>query len=651
MRSDLTVPKDKSGTPTVELSMWHPNDEEREILSDVKAKFILGYETSQKPRVEFNDLSLVNRAEQDTLAFNTYQPNNGEPYAGDSVNGWRSTAIRPIERNKAISIAAHATARTIFPKVFATDEGSNLQEDAAQVIKDLMEWTGEKYGYAWTCLQAVMQALVEPASIVHTEYVETYRQVKRPNDNGGYSLEEIRDEDLSGFRDTIVPSEALYIENFFEPDIQKQGWLIWRRVQDHRMMETKYGHLPNFKYVKKGMQLLLNDANNSFYYVYDPNMRDYMDEEVIYYEKSRDLMLIFVNGVLLTKPDNANPREDKLYPFTKFGYEFIRASQCFYYKSLVNKITNDANIVNSLYAMVVDGTYLNMMPPMFNQGGEMISADVIVPGRVTTFSSPDAQLVPLKVATDLRAGLETMVKVEESVAQSSETPVAPENSGNQTAYEVSKREQERNTILGLFVQMIGSFVTQYGRLRLGDILQHLTVAEANTITDNPELVYKSFLVNKKETGKQRYRKIKMEAGVGENASALEESYKTLKEQGGSDAEVELYRVNPEKIRDLKYTIVVSPDVLNPRSEEVERLFDLETYDRAIQNPLMDQSEVTKTFLLSNNHKSARNPDKFLTKQNQMDPMQAMMGQIQGAPPPSMPAMAAPQAPAIPNMAR
>ena len=627
----LKLEIDKQLGITNELSEYHPTESEEAVRGMVLQHYALGYVTMYRPRVEFNDLSVIGRDQTDFLAWNVYQPNNGDPFQGDITNAWRSNAIRPIERNKAVSIAAHATARMLFPKIFAYDAASDYQADAAQVMEDLMEWAAERYDYAYTSLQAVIQALVSPASILYKEYAQVYRTVKREkNDDGTWVKEKMLDETLSGFRDTVVRTDQFYIENFYESDLQKQGWLIWRRVQDHRLMEEKYGHLPNFRMVRPGMQVLFNDANQSFYYVYDPNMRQYQDEEVLYWNKSMDVFLVLVNGVLVTDFDNPNPRWDKQYPFAKFGYELINAT-CFYYKSLVFKVSHDASIVNTLYPMIIDGTYLNIMPPMINSGGEMIASDVIVPGQVTTFSSPDAQLTPIKMATDIKSGLEVLQKVEESLNQTSEVPVTSDQ-GQQTAYEISKREQERNIELGLFVQMIGSFVKQSGALLLNDILQHLTIADADKITDDPELVYKTFLMNNKDkSSSAKHKKIKFEDNMPmeplDHETRLKHSYDTLATQGGTDSETALFRVNPDLFRNLQYMVVVSPDVLNPRSEDVERLFMLETYDRAIANPAADQEAVFKDLLLATNPKTAKNPDKYVSKQAPGTPPGGPMGQI------------------------
>lgn len=622
------------------LSLYVPTTEEKETRSMIIRQFTLGYQTMYKPRVEFNDMSVIGRMTIDQMAFNTYQPNNGEAPEGDLINGWRSNAIRPIVRNKCISIAAHATAQLIFPKIFAYNDQSDTQSDAARVMEDLMEWSAEQSLYVDSSMNAVISAIINPASVTYTEYGEVYRTVKKERDEktGRWVPEKVIDEDLSGFKDTPVPVDELYIENVYENDIQKQGWLIWRRVIGYDLASVKYGDMPNWKYVKPGVQLIYNDANQSFYESYDSNMRTESVEEIIYWNKKMDLKLIIVNGCLLSEYDNPNPRVDKLYPFIKFGYENIDEGKFFYYKSLAFKMQSDANIINTLYPMIVDGTYLNIFQPMVNYGSETIGSDVIVPGGVTTLSDINSKLTPIAVAGNIKAGMDTLMKVEESISESSENPVqdGQDTGGDNTAYEISRLEQNANTVLGLFIKMIARYVRQYGRLRVGDILQHLTIVDVDKITDDAALVYKSFLVKGK--GKFEQKKIQFTGDVSDEpqdeAESLTNSYKVLEEQDRMG--VEIYKANPYVFRNLKYQLVISPDVLHPRSEDLERAMKLELYDRAIQSPSANQELVFKDFLLGA-YKDIKKPEDYVQEQPPQQPglMQPPDQQTQGAKPSPM----------------
>jgi hypothetical protein len=613
-------------------SPYAPDLETRKVISAVKDDFRKADVIMRRPRREFNDLSVISRMQVDQMAFNCYQPNNGDALEGDEINSWKSRAMRPIVRNKAISIAAHATSNVIFPKIFAYDKSASNEDDqAAGVMSDLMEWAGEQSDYFRTNLYAVVAALINPASIVFEEYTQVYKKYKTDkNDKGDWNWEEVIDEDASGFQNTIVPVDELYIGNFYEHNIQNQPFLIWRRVQDYSAIENKYGHCENFKYVKPGVQLIFNDANSTFYEVYDPNMRQDLCEEVIYWNKSKDVKLILVNGVLLTDKDCPNPRQDKQYPFVKFGYELIDEGKCFYYKSLAFKMMQDANIINSLYPIIIDGSYLSVIQPMVVTGSEMIGSDVIVPGAVTNLASPDANLRPIMMQPNLAAGLNVLTTVEESINESSAPPI--QSGGKQTAYSIAVQQKEAQTILGLFIQMQMGFVKDYGKLVLSDILQYLTIGEASKIENSDELVYKTFLLHDKESnGKVKTKKIKFDKDLSSEpmteAEYTEQSFNVLKEQGGEDSSTTLSKVNPELFRNLKYVMKISPDIMTPMTQEAKTTLGLEIYDRAIANPVADQEQVTRDFLFGEFEQSKKNVDKYITKKN---PVQDnMMAQLFG----------------------
>lgn len=628
----LRTSTNKQGEIQDEISPYMPTDAEKQIMSLILRHFVLASVNMYTPRVEFNDLSLVTRDQYDQMAFNTYQPNNGEAWEGSPQSAWRSRAIRPVVRNKCISIAAHATARLIFPKVFAYNDKSDEQHDAAEVMEDLMEWSGDESNYPYVALMRVIQAMASPASIGYTEYGEIYRTVKtEKNESGTWKEELVRDLSYPCFMDEVVPTTQFYIENVYEPDVQKQGFVIWRKVYSYSAAQAKYnGVYDNFKYVRPGVQTIYDDANRQFYYIYDPNMRQEDVEEITYWNKNLDLKIIMVNGIMMTDCDNPNPRQDKLYPFDKFYYEPINP-RFFYGKSLSFKLQHDSEIVNTLYQMVIDGTYLSIFKPMINRGGEIITSDVIVPGAVTTFTDPDADLQAINVGADLRAGLETLGVVEKSINESSQEPLqqGQAEGGTQTAYEISKLEQNANTVLGLFLQMIAKHVKDFGKLRMSDILQYLTVPDVATITGKPELAYKTFFLkgNGKQGGKNK--KIEFDSTIPDEMDEeelLTASYGIKDENEKKDMLIS--KVNPPFFRELQYLVAVHPDVLNPKSEDLERAWATEEYDRMVQHPEIFDPEETGKLLLGANPTTKKDPDRYIAPKP--NPEQIAMQNVQQA---------------------
>ncbi len=85
----------------------------------------------------------------------------------------------------------------------------------------------------------------------------------------------------------------------------------------------------------------------------------------------------------------------------------------------------DANIINTLYPMIIDGTYLQIFPPLINRGGEAIRSNVWIPGASVTLSSPQANVEPLAISTPnaLAQGVNVMEQVEKSITNASDVPV------------------------------------------------------------------------------------------------------------------------------------------------------------------------------------------------------------------------------------
>jgi hypothetical protein len=220
------------------------------------------------------------------------------------------------------------------------------------------------------------------------------------------------------------------------------------------------------------------------------------------------------------------------------------------------------------------------------------------------------------VGSDLRSGLETLSVVEKSINESSQEPLQQggDTGGTQTAYEISKMEQNSNTILGLFLQMIARHVKDFGNLRKGDILQYMTLPEVAEITGDALLTYKTFFLKGSSKGNGKNKKIVFTGELPDEMTDeeyLDASYDIKNEQEGKD--MEIAKVNPSIFRELDYMITISPDVMSPRSEDLERAYSLELFDRMIKSPVANQEEALK-LLVSTDPTAKKDADKYIMKQ-------------------------------------
>ena len=614
----------KPDTKKDKLSDYNPTLVERQCIAEFLNDFRLGWQTMHLPRPEFNDLSLYQRHITDMLAFNTYQENDGNPMEEDRLGGWRSTAMRPIQRNKAISIAAHMTARQLVPKVFAYDDNDDDQEDSAKVMGYLVDWAREQANYPFMALYRTIASLYSPISWGYSEYCEVYRNERDgDNEDGSPKYKQVLDEENSGFKHIPVATDQVFFSDFYTREVQDQDFILYRRITSYDKAKAKYpvAQYPNMQYVKPGIQIVMDDANNGFYHVYDPHMRGDFVEECVRWRKSTDSKEILVNGVLITKAYAQNERQDHQYPWDAFYYLPIN-ERCIAGKSLIFALGPESSLLNTQYQIVNDANYLNLFPPTVTTGSDKVGMDVIVPGLNLAFADKDVKVNPLRMASDnsIATALKVMDQVEKSLSESSQDPIQQGQKPDgmpSTAYEISRIEQNASTVLGLTMKFLAnSHVIPYGKLLLSDILQYMTIADAKKITDEGGLIYKTFFV--KEVGPTgKTNKISFDSTMPDTMTddeKLQMSYDLLIKQGGTKSRMMLYKANPTLFRGYKYSFAIDSDVLNPRSAELTRAYDVETYNIAVNSSVADQTALYKDLLMGSNPKTARDPDKYVMKQ-------------------------------------
>jgi len=624
---DYEIKKNSYGNIDATRSTYIPGQDVKDLTEMIMNHFEVGYQIMNKPYNEFNGLTVIERQNKDQKKWNNFQSGSNE----DPQQEWHSDAIRPIIRNKVISITAHITASLIFPQIFAQNDMDEEDKDAAQVMRKMMEWRADQADYEKTFLYAVISALINPAVIVHTEFARVMRTIKERGANGELTKKEILDELYSGYQDNLVPVDELFIGNIYESNIQKQPFLIWRKVIDYADASEKYAGVKNFKkYVEPGIQNIFSEDTNSFYKQYDDELGDRLVEEVTYYNRTLDLQVVLVNGVLMTDVDEPNPRNDKSYPFAKTGHETFDEGKFFYYMSLVNKMTADSDIIDIMYRMVIDGTFLSIMPPMA-LFGEEATGNLIMPGAVSSFENENAKLQPVNTGANLTAGINTLNILEASANESSQSPAQAGQSikGQQTAFEIAQLEKNAKINLGLFGKMIGFLVKDLGELFVSDLLQFQTVGEVMELTDGGTAVkFRKMLVN---TPGESTTVIDFDMEQPEMMTEEEElsrSFSILEndEDGDLKSNKTIFKVNPDVFRRIKYLIKIVPDTITPPSDNLKKAINLELYDRAIANPLANQEEIYKDFLLSNYDSAKSDVDKYVRSQApQQSPQQGKAG--------------------------
>jgi hypothetical protein len=560
------------------LTYEFPEDQ-KEVFGRVLRDYTHAYHLKNKPLSEFNEVSVMERQDEDQRTYNTYIP----PKDDSEDMYWRAQTKKPIVRNKVIAIAARITASILAPHVFARNEDNEEDKNAAKIMELLMTYANSVSGYEYCFLNAVIAMLVNPVGIVMTEYSDKYE---------------------NGFKDFNVPLDEILIANNYVNDIQCQPFVIRDRNIDYADAEAKYGHLENWKYVKKGVRTAYDIDNDQFYEEHDPELESRLVNETIYWNKRENIQLVYIGGIPMFEADNKMDRKSKKYPFVWGGYELIDEGQFAYFKSLVFKLEPEDKMLNELYNMALDGTLLSIFPATALYGEEEIDSTVVAPGVTHTFSDPNARMEQFYPKGDINAGWNAIGQLEASMAEGSQSTATAEGLPNRTAFEVATIEENARVQLGLFGKMLVKFVREWGELKLEDIVTQMPVANVMKLDSGQDmLAYKSVLVQMPEGEKNV--KIEFRSDMPEKPfdkdTELQMQMDLLERSKKSGQTI--YQVNPKFFRDLKYTVQVSVDQLFKPTGGILRAFNLEGYQAMANNPLIANdpesfANVTRDLLVA-----------------------------------------------------
>jgi len=617
---------------------------EKAVTERVAKDLEIADDIKRKSYKEFNNRTVSQEIDAGQKSFNTYVP----PKSSDPDEEWKAQTVRPIVRNKLISIVAHITAEVVYPVFFAQNKNDEEDRAAAEVIRLLVEneINSTNYDYEMKFLHSAMQMVSEPIAILYCQLTETYRNIKDKYENGEYTMKKVIDEVMSGLILELVDTNDFFWANMYEYNIQKQRFVAWRRRIEFDEAKTKYGDHKNFKYVKPGVIKMFDRDDKLFYDVIDDDLASRnLVEEFTYYNRYNDEKLCFINGVLVTEPDSANPRMDKKYPFAAAGYEPLRNGKFFLYKSAANKLGPDEALINAMYNLVFDGAVMAMLPPVAVYGDEEVDTNIMTPAGVTNFNK-DTKIDQIKTGADLNAGLKVSQEIERSMSETTQDSQRSgvQSGGEKTAHESEILERNAQKALGIFVKQVYNFVIQIGNLIASDIQQYRTMTEVmDVMTPDQVLKYKKFIIpNTKTEGSVKDVEIKFDNNIYPETEAGEEptvedaeakSFELLKEEGGPDSKKKIYLVDPVMFKNLRMKAYCRPDAFEFKSKRLEKVLNLEAYDRMIQNPILDQNEVTREFLVETYRPGEG--DKFLSKGTPQMPVdskgvnQNLVGQMTG----------------------
>ena len=631
-------PLDNGGNRLSKSSLTLPVNV-RKFFLEFQTDYTTNWTLQRRPLDEFDGLSLLDRAKIDQETFGAFVGIEFLP----KHKRWRWRGRKNTARNKLIGILAHLIAGMIFPFVYAENERNEEDKMTARVMSILIENSLKHAKYETKFMYMVLSALVNPATLVHVEYIESLQKVKQLNKDGTVDIQYVIDEVISGLFLNLLPIEELLFSDLYsgtgevhqQPNIFRERRLSY---DDARSMYagrfTDENGVDLFDYVEAGKTRWMQTNENQTLFDVDVTETDRNFVQVIIgYYRPEDIEVPFVGGVPMCNWKNiynTNPFQHRrltlqkeewysvpIYPFAMSGFEPIDpAGRFLYYKSGAFKEYWEDRKITEMDRLLVDGTKLDVMKPVFISGASKFDSQVMVPGA-TVATPKDANITAYSLAYRLK-------QIDFDGGGNS---LGPGDLGA-TADVIAARQAR--IFIGVFGLMVGDLIRQVGELSLDCNIQHVTIGELDaSIPESLRMKFKVLTAKTTERGQEvTNRIIFSDKMMGRKISDKEKArmeWKLFDKAGGKDTDQRIWMVNPFKFARTRFTLFVAVEKIISKSmgtaqREKDIAFQRFMDPRVL--PFIDAEAVVNDFVIE--EFADGDPNRYRSKKGQEDMLASLM---------------------------
>lgn len=584
------------------VSTFQPSSDVADITKLVQKEYGKGWDVLNKPWEELNGYSVIDRMNKDQRTFNAFVDESVE----SAEESWKWIGTRSLARKKAMAMHAHLTSQYAIANVSAQNEAQEEDRAIGYLMKDITTWMTVNSEYRKSIILATMGMLVNPAVYLEADFNEIYQIIRRKNEQGKMEKKEILDEVFSGFQTRVYSANQVLIPNAYEQNIQKQRSIIKRRWVEKSELYAKYHDHENWEYVQEGQRSVYSMDDGLFYDIKDEEHPTMVAEE-IFYSRVEDVEIPFVGGIYMGDENiEMNPirhrdnRDAPKYNVVPLGYERVN-EHFFFFKSLMNITGWDNALLDELTRVAMNKAILETLMPIAISGVDKVDTQIIFPGSVAAFQSPETRVQPLLPPSNQSTIFNAIGKVEESLTEStiSDTKMGVLPEASQKAFTVARTEQAAKTLLKGAMTNFALGITEYWPLMADIALQHLTIPEIDEITGNTS--YRKFVLSDQIVeGKKVSKKIIFdETLIGRKMTDEELENKNLEllaETGFPKNTEHIYVLNPHLFSKMKYLVRYDPDLMSEKNEDFERAVSESTYTLLRTDPLVSADFLVRKLI-------------------------------------------------------
>lgn len=463
---------------------WIPDKDETKAKDKVLTDFITGRNIVNRNYNQLNNRNIYDAIDDWTMRWNGYIP-----FTDILETNPKSTFFINFTRNTIISYLAKVAMQPPEAKIIAVNKKNSIVNiKLADTLKDLVFYSSNEENGPARFLEAALEVTTKGTVVVYEGYAKYNQETDIPEkfdaETGKIKYKKGERIIFDNCFQRIVPIEDLYISNPYQPDIQKQPFLIWREITTYEEAETEYGHYANWKYVKPGQYALTGEPTTFYRNKIYTEMAKSQVEIIRYYHRKKNKHIVLINGIVLY--NGPIPFKDGMYPFAKGIFEPY-GNDFFWGAALPQKIMGDQDLLNTYWNLMTDKTYGSLLPfGLSSDLDDFIEDDILAANKIRKVG--DINKWTFQTLPGVSAGEQNMLQMALNMAKEDAGNVSggadayTNKGGTVTARQVLLQQQEGMQKMGFSMNFLEDFERDRTELRINHILQFYSIPKIEKIT-------------------------------------------------------------------------------------------------------------------------------------------------------------------------
>lgn len=513
-----TASLSKADVKPEEVPAYLPTNDERKAEQDVYGDFISAQIILNKKYAQFNDRNLDDAIDDWTKRWNGYVPP-----ADALLDDDQSRMFLNFTRNQIINFLARAALSRPKAHLKAVNKKSGMPDKLlSETLEDLNEYSLDQENGEARFLEAALECITKGTVVVYEGYRKEKQKIDIPVDvdmeTGKVKTEQQERVVYDDCFQEVVPLEDFFIANPYEPDVQKQPFVIRRKVTAYDTAARTFQKYKNWKYVKPGAYTMATEPTT--FYRNDVTTQLSKDQvEILWeYKKKENKLRILCSGIILY--DGPNPFKDGNYPFAKGIFEPFEVN-FFWGMGFPQKIMGEQDMMNTFWNMAADKTYGSLLPyGLSSDLDDIIEDDLLRPNKIRKVS--DINKWKFDSLPGVTPGEQSMIQLAVQFARenSGQGTGASPSGGKISARQAMMQQQQALMQSSLSLAYLEDFEVDRTKLRISHILQFYAIPKIEKITSTKgsqleKMLYRDVRLDgtKLRSGKQGSRVIKLVNGV------------------------------------------------------------------------------------------------------------------------------------------